>query len=281
MPTTVKEIMIKNPVTMNVPGTRTDLIKKMFKHNITGLPITKNTGEYLGMISRRDIFENPKTEQLALLIRHIIEPITSDTPIREAAKEMINKQRRHLPVLDKNKKVVGLVTPIEFMKAVAKKKLDIPVENYMHYPCLPIHTKTPIKIVFKAISLTKLNAFPVLNDEAKLVGLVTDRDIFKISNVDKSTAILNLGISSDEDAWSWDSVDNMMKLAYVVSNLELPHVLVEDVMIKDPKTLFSKTSISEAAEIMTKGIFSQLPLRGTHDELKAMLYEFDVIHALV
>ncbi|MCJ7517994.1 MAG: CBS domain-containing protein [Methanomassiliicoccales archaeon] len=52
-------------------------------------------------------------------------------------------------------------------------------------------------------------------------------------------------------------------------------------MVRSPVTVFKKTSVSEAARIMRKNDFGQLPVRDSKDSLLAMIYDFDVISVLI
>jgi CBS domain-containing protein len=119
-----------------------------------------------------------------------------------------------------------------------------------------------------------------LDDESKLSGIVTDRDIFNLTVVDGSTAMADLGSGEDEDVWTWEGMRNIMKLYYEVSKITLPKIAVKEIMVKDPTTVFRKTTISEAARIMRKNDFGQLPIRNSDDRLIAMVDELDVIAVL-
>ena len=67
--TTVEKVMTHNPITVEIPGSRNDVLKLMVKHNLTGVPIVKKTdGSLAGMISRSDIFTNPEEDQLAMVM---------------------------------------------------------------------------------------------------------------------------------------------------------------------------------------------------------------------
>ncbi len=72
-----------------------------------------------------------------------------------------------------------------------------------------------------------------------------------------------------------------MKLWYEVSKVELPGMLIKELMVHDPTTVFKKTAISEAARIMRKNDFGQLPVRDNKDRLLAMIYDHDIISVLV
>ena len=52
-------------------------------------------------------------------------------------------------------------------------------------------------------------------------------------------------------------------------------------MVKEPTTVFKKTSLSEVAKIMKQYNFGQIPVRGNKDELLGMIYDVDVLSALL
>ena len=273
----ISEIMSRNPVCVKAPGTRKDVLRTLVKHNITGVPVINKENKLIGIISRRDIFENPDEEQIALLMRRDVPTVREDEEVDEAARIMLKYGRRHLVVVNEDNNVVGVVTPQDFLKIVEKRKIDEPIENYITKPCVPIYMETPLPVVFKAMSLTSLSAFPVVDEIGNLIGIVTDRDLFEKAKVDKNMAMSELGLGDDEDSWNWEGLRNIIKLFYMVEKVHLPNIPVREVMIKNPVTIFSKAPVWEAARIMRKNNFSQLPVRNTHDNLKAIIFDSDLI----
>jgi len=121
----------------------------------------------------------------------------------------------------------------------------------------------------------------VLDENARLTGIITDRDIFNQSVVDGSVVMSDLGLSQDVENWSWEGLRNVMKLWYEVSKVDLPNLPVREVMVRNPTSAFSKTPASEAARMMRKNDFGQLPLRGARDNLIGMIYDTDVISTIL
>ncbi len=277
----VGEIMSKNPIRVRVPGTRKDVLRTLVRYNITGVPVVDKDDKLVGIVSRRDIFENPTEEQLALIMRKDVPVVKEDDSIEYAAEVMLRYGRRHVVVTDDERRVVGIITPQDFLKVIIKRKISTPVENLVTKPCFPIHLKTPLPVVFKAMSLTSLPAFPVVDDDAKLIGIITDRDLFERVKVDKNLAMSELGLGDDEDEWNWEGLRNVMKLFYMVEKVDLPNLPVEEVMIPNPITIFSKSPAWEAAKIMRRNNFSQLPVRNTHDDLQAMIFDSDLVASLL
>lgn len=278
--TTVEEVMTPNPIVAQVPGNRNEVLKTMVKHNLTGLPVVKrNDGSLAGLITRQDIFEKPDEDQLALIMNREPPSIGPKDNVKKAAHVFCTRQIRHLPVVDA-KRLVGIVTPTDLLSVVEKTATDIPVEKVIRSPCVPIYQDAPLAVALVTFKVTKANALPVLDDTGRLSGILTDRDIFNKSYVNGSVAMADLGIGQDEDEWTWEGLRNVMKLWYEVSKIELPGLPVRDIMVRSPVTVFRKTSVSDAARIMRKNDFGQLPVRDSKDSLLAMIYDFDVISVL-
>jgi len=275
----LKEIMVKDAVSVKLPGNRTDLLKLLVKNNLTGVPVVDDDGTLDGFVTRQDIYAKPDEEQLALVMRKDYPTLGPKDSIESGAKLMLEDGLHHLPIVQKGK-LVGIVTPADFLSVIEKMELEEPVEDFVRTACVPVYEGSPLTVVDTLFRVGGVVAAPVLNDEGRLTGIVTDRDLFKHSNVDGHTAVADLGIGDDENAWTWEGLRNIMKLYYEVKQIKLPKIPVKDVMVEDPITIFRKTSVSEAARVMRKHDFGQLPIRNSKDRLIAMIYELDLLAAV-
>ncbi len=277
----VKDIMTSDPVVATLPGNRTDVLRQLVMENKTGVPVIKKADNKLvGFVTRQDITAKPEEEQLAMIIRKDYPNLAPNDKIEVAAKLLLDNDLHHLPVV-KNKKLVGIVTPADFLQKIEDVGCEEPVEKYVRTPCVPIYEGAPLPVADAVFRMANLMAAPVLNDEGRLVGIVTDRDIFNLSTVNVSAAMSALGLGEDEDGWTWEGLRNIMKLYFNVSRIDLPKIPVKQVMISEPHTVFRKTPVSEAARIMKKYDFGQLPIRNSKDRLVAMIYELDLLVSLV
>lgn len=276
----VKEVMTENPIVAELPGTRTEVLKKLVKNNVTGLPVVKSDdGTLAGFVTRQDIFSKPEEEQLALVIRRDMPTIGPNASVKDAARLMVDQRLTHLPVVEKSR-LVGILTPTDLLIVVEKDNPQVTVEEIVRSPCIPIFQGAPLTVALSTFRAAKVYALPVLDEDAKLVGIITDRDIFNQTVVDSSVVMSDLGISDDEDNWTWEGLRNVMKLWYEVSRVDLPKITVKDIMIKNPMTVFRKTLVADAARIMRKNDFGQLPVRDSKDNLVAMIYDIDVVSTL-
>lgn len=276
----VKEIMTENPIVAELPGTRTEVLKRLVKNNITGMPVIKSDdGSLAGFVTRQDIFAKPDEEQLALVMRRDVPTIGPNASVKDAARLMVDKNLSHLPVVEKGR-LAGLITPTDLLIMVERDNPQVTVEEIVRSPCIPIYAGSPLTVALATFKSAKVLALPVLDDDAKLVGIITDRDIFNQTVIDSAVVMSDLGISDDEDNWTWEGLRNVMKLWYEVSRVDLPKLTVKEIMIKSPMTVFRKTLVGDAARTMRKNDFGQLPVRDSKDNLVAMIYDIDVVSTL-
>jgi len=275
----VADIMTRNPVTATLPGSRTDVLRTLVKHKLTGLPVVRKDGTLAGFVARKHIFAKPEEEQLAMIMVRDYPSIPVDATIPELARLLVERDLHHLPVV-RGDKLVGIVTPADVMDVIASTGIERPVEELVRLPCVAVHESTPLNVASEILRLGNVFALPVLDSDARLSGIVTDRDIFNLSVINRKTAIHTLGLAEDEDAWTWEGLRNVMRLAWEEKKVNLPRIPVSEVMVKKPVTVFRKSGASEAARIMGHYDFGQLPVVDTEDRLFAMLYELDVVAVL-
>ncbi len=127
------------------------------------------------------------------------------------------------------------------------------------------------------INITSENALPVLNDELKLSGIVTDGDLFKLSHIRESVSQTNMGMGGDEDQWTWEGIRDTVRLHYSTSEVTLPQIPVKEIMITDVVKGFKNTTVSEIANSMLKHDISHIPIVDADDRLIGMITDIDLM----
>jgi len=144
----VKEIMTKEVVSIKPDDNTKDALDILFKMQISGLPVIDTQGRLVGMFTEKDILkqilpsylekvgrfvyeENPKSiknkfQDLANLsvsqvMRKDVITIDEDASLCEVARLMLTQKIRRIPVLDKEKRVVGIVVREDIVKAYARE----------------------------------------------------------------------------------------------------------------------------------------------------------------
>jgi CBS domain-containing protein len=260
-----------------VPGTVKDALKTLAKHNKSGMPILKkDTKIVVGVITRTDIFRNPDEDQLALIMSDNFHFVERDFDVKDAAKLLYENRIHGLPVVNNKKHLIGIVSPTDILKSI-HKNISEEIEKYFTTLVVPVYQDTPIDIIMEIINITHENALPILNDERKLCGIVTDGDLFKLSHIRESVSMTNMGMGGDEDAWTWEGIRDTVRLHYSTSEVSLPQVPVKEVMISDVIKATKHSSVNDVAEKMLKNNISHIPVVDSNDRLVGMVTDIDLL----
>jgi len=277
----VKEVMSKELIVTYVPGTRKDALKILAKYDVSGMPVLKKgSKEVVGVVTRSDIFRNPDEEQLALIMTSNPYTIGPDDDVEEAAKLLYNYRIHGLPVVNRKNELVGIISPTDILKIVKDIDEGYTAEKFLSSLCVPVYQETPIPVVMEILNITNENALPVLDDKAKLAGIVSDGDLFKLSHIKESVSKSDLGLGDDEDAWTWEGIRDVIRLYYATSKVDLPPVPVREIMVRDVIKAYRKTPISEIAEKMYNSKISQIPVVDPENKLLGIITDIDLMSCL-
>lgn len=277
----VEEIMSKDLIVGYVPGTVEEALTILSKHDVSGIPILKKgTDTIKGVVTRTDIFKNAEEDQLAMVLNEDYISIKPKDSIEKAAKLLYEHRIHGLPVVNSKKDLVGIISPKEILKVLIKKKHDEIVETLATTRVVPVYKETPINIVMEIINITNENALPVLDEKRKVIGIISDGDIFKLSKIKEEIEESNMGIGDDEDQWTWEGIRDTVRRYHSTTEVSLPREPVEKVMVNDVKTATKRTPICDAAKAMLKHDISHIPLVNSENRLTGMITDIDLMNCL-
>jgi CBS domain-containing protein len=119
----VKEVMQKDLITVKFDTFLSDAIAKMKEHDISGLVVLDNIGEYVGVVSALDVFKsiNEGDNLDSLRVEDVMTPFTitiyHDESISAAALTMMKNNIHRLVVTEspRSKKPIGIVTSTDLV----------------------------------------------------------------------------------------------------------------------------------------------------------------------
>jgi len=273
----VEEVMSDDLIVGYVPGTVKDALSTLAKHNRSGMPILKkNTKNIVGVVTRTDIFKNPDEDQLALIMSEDVQFVNKEQDLKDAAKLLYKNRIHGLPVVNNRKQLVGIISPNDILKHLPKD-INQKIEDYFTHLVVPVYHETPINIVMEILGVTNEHALPVINDERKLCGVVTDGDLFKLSHIRESVSATDIGMGGDEDEWTWEGIRDTVRLHYSTSEVALPSVAVKEVMITNIIKATKNTPVQEVADKMIKNKISHVPVVDSEDRLIGMVTDIDLM----
>jgi len=120
------------------------------------------------------------------IMRTKIETLTQNNTIADALKIMAEKKIRHLPIIDHEKHLVGLVTdrdirdasPSIFDTEKFKQELQNPLKVIMKRDVITGHPLDFVEEISALLYEHRIGCLPILKDN-KLVGIVTETDLLR------------------------------------------------------------------------------------------------------
>jgi acetoin utilization protein AcuB len=150
---------------------------------------------YKNLIHFSEKFSHPSKKEALMLIRermsHPVITINADSSMKEALDLMRREHIRRLPVINKRGQMVGIVTETDLAKASPSEATTlsvfeireltnrVKVEEIMTSEVVTIAEDTPIEEAARIMADCDVSGLPVMR-EGKLVGLITETDLFKI-----------------------------------------------------------------------------------------------------
>ncbi len=184
--------------------------------------------------------------------------VTKNESILRAALLMQRRNFRHLPVIDEQGKIIGMVSAQDVIDSVylatrtssstreVKESLEIPLERIMLYPTLLVEPGDGLVGVVKKFSYHNLGALGVVSEHGMLQGVVTLRDLIGL-----------MGISSNQLG-----------------------VKVSEIMNRRMITIKSHAPVSLAVQLMSEGRVRRLPVVSEMGGLLGVVTNKDILRLL-
>ncbi|MBN1198322.1 MAG: IMP dehydrogenase [Bacteroidales bacterium] len=113
--------MILDPVTLSENALVGDALAMMKEHSIGGIPVINEKKELVGIVTNRDLrFERDHARPVREVMTHEVITISEFTDFEKAEAILQLHKIEKLPVVDKNNKLVGLITYKDIIKVKAR-----------------------------------------------------------------------------------------------------------------------------------------------------------------
>jgi len=191
----IKLIMTKKVVSVKTSAKISKAIELMKQQNLGGLPVVDDKNRVKAIITERDIAnmfaDRISGVTVARLMSEKAVTAIPKTTIFEAARTMTKQGFRRLPIISEDK-VVGIVTAMDIIRFFGSGKVfkylkSGTIIQVLNTPAFEIATKDVATIepdvdageAAKIMQEKNIGALPVVKN-GKLVGIITERDFFKI-----------------------------------------------------------------------------------------------------
>ena len=271
----------EDTVTVEVPGTRDDVLEYLQDGSFSSVPVVKDGAdgeEYRGLVTRDALIDRPDEDQLALLAEQVT-TTTADTAIEEVARRMVETGDRRAPVVDGV--LEGIVTVTDVVRAIANGDLpgDTTVGAVASRAVNAVYAGAPLPVAERELSFAQVPYAIVLDEEGELTGMLTEVDILEVARVVEGEADTGESIANQDDDWAWEGIKAVGNRYMPTRNVEIPAEPVEGFMTPDLVTVGKRRTVRDAAQLLLEHDIEQIPVV-TGDELYGVVRDVELLEAL-
>jgi CBS domain-containing protein len=274
----VRDYMTSDVVHVEIPGNRDDVLKILKRTGISGVPVIKHK-KIVGIITRKDLLRKPEETQLGLLMTPKPLTIAPDADVSEAARILVTKKIRRLPVVEDGH-LLGLLSVADLVHAIAQKKIKDEIKDIYTSQTFALWEETPLPVVGRVMEISGVDAIPILDAENRLQGIISERDLIRSSSIEDSVGVSDFSNGTDDDEWTWESIRDNHTISFGISKVQLPNRPVKLAMVKNVVAVPANAEVSECALKMRRARVDQLPVVNGDKRLVAMLFDRELIRAL-
>jgi CBS domain-containing protein len=293
----VADVMTRDIVRAHPETPLGELVQLLVGRGYRAVPVIDATERVVGMVTNGDLVERGglamrlellataerKTLQHTLaalmtngrtaadVMTHEIVTVSPDLSVLEAARLMAQQRLKRLPVVDAAGHLLGIVSRVDLLRTVAQGYPAPEQQSHLERPArlvadvlrrdVPIVSlQASLPEVIDAIVSTRLNRAVVVDEQQRVVGLVTDAEL--VRRLGEQPGI----------------VTRLMRHAATVPLM--PDVKVTDLMITDVVTTRPEVTIEVAMRDMLAHKHKVLPVVDTEGRLIGIADRFDLLQAI-
>lgn len=187
--------------------------------------------------------------------------------IKNVIKKMVQTGYRRIPIVSRNKEVVGILTKSDILDAFLRREdFNEKISTIMNRDLITCDENDSIEYVLNKFKLSRRGGFPIVS-EGKLVGMISERDfVKKISDITTNITVDEVMTTKpffiSPELSILDCLRAMVNTRYrrlpVVSNEELVGIIAaEDLLKYIHKNKYKFEALDEGADsVMIKNVLT-------------------------
>lgn len=211
----VGEVMRREVATVSPESPITQVVELLLDKDFTALPVVDDGGKVVGMVSDSDLLtrggmnvtislkratdleyvrglheslENPGHMVSDVMTREVV-TVQPDTVLGQAARLMVEKRLKRLPVVDNDGRIVGILGRLDILNTIAAVHLPewhpeahpagahATVGDVMTREVPTVHESAPVEEIFELLVSSSNKRVVVVDDNRHVVGIVADSDL--------------------------------------------------------------------------------------------------------
>ena len=264
------------PISILKNSTISDIIKKLLENNLSRLIVVED-GKPVGIITEKDIglflfSETTKQGLDDIIINKIMKPIIfieeTSTP-ENSAKMMLKKGVSSLAVGTKEN-LRGIFTKTDLIKYYLENYSgNNKVVDFMTHEFIFTHTAAPLFKVVRKMLENKISRIIVKDQNEKSVGIISFRDLFRIS--------IELGSEEDDSGFT---ISEQIRKGFLSEEGFGGISLARDVMSKGIISIKFNDDLKNACKLILENNISGLAVLDGNNSLTGIISKTDIMKAI-
>lgn len=195
---TVHDVMRAPAQTAGPEDSLNEVAGRMAAYKIGAMPIAER-GKVLGIVTVTDVLDAEVRQAMVPAPASVATaadamtpfPLTvrAEAPLAEAVAVMISHHVRHLPVINAQSAIVGVLSeldvrtaigdPVEYLDVFHRASMKYRVQDVMSAPAICVLFDKPLRDIARSFADTRVGALPVVDKFGALIGIVSYVDALR------------------------------------------------------------------------------------------------------
>jgi len=263
------------PITILKNSTVSDVIKKLLESKLSRL-IVMESGKPVGIITEKDVglflfSETTKQGLDDIPISKIMKPVLfvkEGLTHQESAKIMLERGVSSLTIGSEDE-IRGIFTKTDLVKYYLKNPSDKKVVDYMTHEYVYTYSAAPLFKVVKKMLEKKISRIIIKNQNEEPIGIVSFRDLFRIS--------VELGSEEDDSGFT---ISEQIRRGFLSEEGFGDISLAREVMTEGIISIKFNESLTKACELILKNNVSGLVVLDGNGTIAGILSKTDIVRAI-
>jgi CBS domain-containing protein len=307
----VGEVMRREVATMRPDSPITQVVELLLDKDFTAVPVVDNDGKVVGMVSDNDLLtrggmsvtislkratdldyvrelhdslENPERKVSEVMTREVV-TVAPDMVLGRAAKLMVEKHLKRLPVVDADGKLVGILGRLDVLNTIAAVHLpewhpearsagaQATVGDVMTRDVPTVHESATVEEIFELLVSSSHKRVVVADDKRHVVGIVADSDLISKVSRESWPGLMEILVSKvPVERVSGTARKHIQKLRARSA---------KELMTRDVITVREEMPVASALALSAEKRVKRLPVVDAEGELVGIVGRTEMMRALL
>ena len=307
----VSEVMRREVATVHPDSPLTQVVELLLDKDFTAVPVVDDQGKVVGMVSDSDLLtrggmsvtislqkatdldyvrelheslDRPNHKVSEVMTRDV-ETVAPDAILGQAAKVMVEKHLKRLPVVDGDGKLVGVLGRLDVLNTIAAVQLpqwhpeahpvgrQATVAEVMTRDVPAVHESATIEQIFDLLVSSSHKRVVVVDDKRHVAGIIADSDLLSKVSRESWPDVMKILVSKVSSGLIGEEARKHLQKLRARS--------AKDLMNRDVITVREKMPVASALALSAEKRVKRLPVVDAEGELVGIVGRTEMMRALL